>query len=98
VSLVEVQQMQQILVHHVDVLDSLESRFVHLLESGRLVNWPTQDVHDAIRLSAEHKLLARQAIALNNLDQALNNIETIIYIISGFTEDLDAETNGDLLN
>ena len=97
-SLEEVQQMHQILVHHVDVLDTLESRFTHLLETGRLTKWSAEDVKDAIRLSAEHKLLAMQAIERENLLQALNNIETVIYIMSGFTEDLDAETNGDLLN
>lgn len=90
--------LQQILVHHVDVLDTLESRFTHLLESGRLASWSTEDVKDAIRLSAEHKQMAMQAIENERLDQALNNIETVIYIMSGFTEDLEMETNGELLN
>jgi hypothetical protein len=84
-------EIRQLLLHQVRVLEKLEARFVQLLATGQLTQWSAQDVCDALRLSAQHKLLAMEAIDRENVPQAVNNIDTVLYIMSGFVEGSDCE-------
>lgn len=81
----------QLLDRQVEILQALEKRFAYHFTAGDLARWSAQDVRDAVMLSNQHKLMAMQAIDMKRFDQALNNIETIIYIMSGFVEDLEGE-------
>ena len=83
---------EEVLSNRVQVLEHIESRFTELVVTGGLAGWPPDDVRMAVQLSLQHKLLAIQAIERRELIVAINNLDTVIYLISGFVED-DAELN-----
>ena len=85
-------EVRQLLLHQVRVLERLEEKFCQLLAAGQLTQWSAQDVCDALRISAQHKLLAMEAIERENVPQAVNNIDTVLYLMSGFVEGADCST------
>jgi hypothetical protein len=91
-------ELHQILARHCEVLHGLEQKFAKHLHAGHLQQWSADDVREAIQLSNQHKMLAMDAINHDRLDQALSNIETIIYIMSGFVEDLESDVDPSQLN
>ena len=92
------QEIQQLLAHQVRVMQKLEERFSRLLATGQLTQWSAEEVREAIQISAQHKMLAMQAIDDARLDQAVNNIETVLYIMSGFVEGAESGIDSLLLN
>jgi hypothetical protein len=75
------------LSHRVSILEQVETRFTELVVTGKLASWPAEDVRAAVQLSLQHKLLAIQAIERRELIVAITNLDTVIYLISGFVED-----------
>jgi len=78
---------EETLSNRVCVLEKIESRFTELVVTGKLVGWPPCDVRMAVQLSLQHKMLAIQAIERRELIVAIANLDTVIYLISGFVED-----------
>ena len=79
--------IQRALVQRVSVLETIETQFSQLLLAGQLNDWALADLKDAVTISQQHKLAAIAAIERQELLQAINNIDTIIYLISGFVEE-----------
>jgi hypothetical protein len=90
--------VQQLLVQQVRVMKMLETRFEKLLIGGQLTQFSAQDVRDAIQISAQHKVLAMEAIERERFDQAVHNIETVLYIMSGFVDGSTPPTQQQYLN
>lgn len=80
------------LVRKVRELELLEQEFSKMLVGGQLRSWSLVDIRDALQLSAQHKLCAIQAIERENIVQAINNVDMVIYLISGFVEDIEDVT------
>lgn len=80
------QEVRQLLAQQVRVMKMLEDRFSYLLSTGQLKQWSADDIREAIQITAQHKMLAMRAIDNERIDQAVNNIETVLYIMSGFVE------------
>jgi len=89
---------EETLARRVLELEHVESRFAELLHTGRLCGWQPCEVRLAVDLSLAHKLAAIRAIEQRELLVAINNLDAIIYLISGFVrephdEDLEPRFN-----
>ena len=79
--------MQGVLANRVSALELVEAQFRVRLLAGRLSEWSSEELKEAVEIGQQHKRLAIQAIQRHELDQAIHNLETAIYLMSGFVED-----------